>query len=768
MKHFKFIMSVVAALSILTCTATAETIEKIIIKGNKKVSRDTILFYMKSAEKTPYSEKKLKDDFHSLWKTGFFEDISMDSETGAEGKIVTLSFKENPVITSVTFKTGSKLKEKDIREKLLENNITLMASSYYSPKKMARARRIIKDMLSEKGYNDGQVHLRKEGDSDRVKLAVEVVQGHRTKVGTVVFPGLDKKKVSPSFLVRGMKTNKPHQILSVVSGKDQFKKEKLAEDLEEIKSRLQQKGYLEAKVGEPRLSKVNMQPLFGHVRKMYKIEIPVDMGPRYKVGNISLKGNKVIRKDFLKTLVKMKMGEVYNAKKRDKSIESMLEVYRSLGYIYAFVSPQEDLDPVEKRADLVLNIQEGEVAYVGKVNFKGNRQTRDHVIRREWFLSEGERINMTALNDCLTRIKQLGLVDIEAMPEIKPNPQNPQKVDIDVTVKELNRQSVMFNCGYSAYDGLFVALNYSTQNFLGRGEAMGFGVQYGTIARQYSFSFTEPYLFNLPVNVGFRVHKTDRVYEYAYTRKSKGFSFSGSGRLWRYLGASLSYSYEDVNTTDVNENIGLNDSLYNYLYTGKISSLSPTVYYSSVDSPLFPSRGTKVLFSYRYSGGVLGGDVDLHRIRLQLAQFIPLARKHGLAFQGVYQHLSPFGNGIIPYWESLQLVGDSSVRGFKYLRATPYGDEYKIGNKAFHLNAQYQFRLNQQLSFILFYDVGNVYAVGEPLSLDNVYSSMGMEIKVFMPMLNVPFRLIFAYNPRTFENDEAHFQFRIGMGAMFQ
>ncbi|MCP5108596.1 MAG: outer membrane protein assembly factor BamA [bacterium] len=772
MRRIIYIIFVVSLVLAICGSAAAETIEKIEVDGNKKVSKDTILFYMKSSENGLYSKTTLREDFKTLWKTGFFENITMESENGQKGKIVKLALKENPLVKSITYKTGKKIKEKDIAEKLQENNISLLAFSYYDPSKVKKVKKIIGQLLLEKGYNDGKVNIITGNDSGQVTLTIQVTQGPRTRIGAFEFPGLDPGKVSPAFLQRGMKNNQRHNILSFIGGKDVFNKEKLTEDLEELKGRLQQKGYLEAKVGTPVFSRFEKANTFGKKQKMLKITIPVDMGQQYKVGNIKIEGNKVVKSKFLESLVKLEKGKIYDIKKRDKTKDEIQKLYGSLGHIYCMVVPGEDLDPVKQTADLTYRIQEGDAAYIGQLNFKGNTFTRDNLIRREWLLNEGRRLNMSALENCITRMRQLGLVTIEKMPQFKPDPKNPKKVDIDVEVKEINRQAVTFNAGYSGYDGLFVALGYSTQNFLGRGETLAVNLQNGTKAKQYNLSFSEPYLFNLPANLGFSLHKTS--IDYPFLRKnSKGFGFNTSARIWRFWSASLAYSYEDVASSAVATGDNRVNAYYNalYNYTGTISSLSPTFYYSTVDSPIFPSRGSKLLFNYRLSGGPLGGSVDLHKFKLQLVKFVPLwkRKKHVLGMQFVYQSLLSFGNKVIPSWEKFHLGGEQSIRGYNYYDISPRNEKGDPtgGNKAFYLNLQYEIPFNRQLSAIFFYDAGNAYDFGQSISLKNIYSSMGLEIKVFVPMLNVPFRLIGSYNPRTVERDDANFVFRFAIGASF-
>ena len=756
----------------LTLPIAAETIEKIVLEGNKKVSTDTVLFYMKSREKGLYSKAILREDFKSLWKTGFFENITIEAEDGTTGKIVKIKVKENLLIKSITYKTGKKIKESDIVDKLQENNIVLMAFSYFSPAKLKKVERIVKDMLSEKGYNQGKVNIDTKIEKEQVAITINVIQGPKTRIGAIVFTGLGPKTVSQAFLTRGMKNNKIHGLLTILGSKDVYNKDKINEDLEEVKLRLQQKGYLEAKVGKPALETYRSRTVFGKVQDMLRISIPVEVGPKYRVGDINIEGNKILKTDFLKAVLKLKKGKIYNIKKRNKFITEIQKIYGSLGYIYANIAPVENLDPVEKIADLTLRIHEGEVAYVGKLEFKGNTFTRDHVIRREWFLREGARLNMSALETSITRMKQLGLVTIEKMPDIKPDPKNPQKVDIVAEVKELNRQMINFNVGYSGYDGWFIALGYSTQNFMGMGETLSLSLQSGTRSKQYRVGFTEPYLFNLRASLGFSLHKTSVRYPYLYTRNGEGFNISTSARFWRFFGASLYYSFENVEITEVNDEITYTNPYYYYYYgEGKrtISSVSPTLYYSTVDSPIFPTRGTKYLFNYRFSGGILGGDINLHKTRAQFVKFIPIGKRHTLGMQIVHQAIITFGDNEVPIYEKFFLGGEQSIRGFDIYRLGPRNEYGTVigGNKSIFANLEYIIPLNNQFSFILFYDIGNAYDFGEPISLKDVYSSTGLEMRLFVPMLNVPFRLIFAYNPRTIRADDPHFVFRFAVGTSF-
>lgn len=754
----------------------AESVKKIVLIGNRKVSRDAVLFYLKTQENGVYSEKLLGEDFKTLWNTGFFKNIKIESENFDGGKKVVFTFVENPVISKITYNTDKKFGEKDINEKLQEKDITLATYTYYHPFKIKRIQAIIYEMLFEKSFNNGKVSIdvKENKDKNSVELTINVKKGSKTKIGKITFPGINKKYISGGFLRRGMKNNRVHSLISAVMGKDSFNKDKIEEDLKEVTLRLRQKGFLEAKVGSPEFSYFLKKDIFGAVKKMMRIDIPVDLGPKYYFRNLNVEGNKIVRTEFLRRFITLKKDKVYNLKKRNKNIEEMRKFYGSIGYFYCQVVPEENLDPEKKSVDLTIKIHEGDITYLGKLEFKGNTFTKDHVIRREWFLREGKVLNANLLEASITRMKQLGLVTIEKMPDIKPDPNDPQRINITAEVKEMNRQMINFNLGYSGYDGWFIALGYQTQNFLGMGESFGITIQTGTRTKNYSLSFTEPRIFHLPASLGMTVYKRKMRYPYMYTSDGQGFNISTSARFWRFWGTSLLYSFEDTTISDVNDDISFSNSYLSYYYTDgkrKISSLSPTLYYSTVDSPLFPTRGIKFLLNYRFSGGFLGGTLNLHKVKFQFTKFIKIPRTtHVFGVNFVYQGLKGFGdNQIIPFYENYFLGGERSIRGFDVYRIGPRNENGAVigGDKAFFLNVEYRIHLNEQISFNFFGDFGNSYAPYQSIDLKNIYSSMGAELKIFVPMLNVPFRLIFAYNPRVLYADDNNYVFKFAIGPSF-
>jgi len=749
-----------------------EVVEKIEVVGNNRISKDTIAYYLTCREGDYYNEALLKKDFRVLWSTGFFSNLKIEEEDGQKGKVIKIYVEENPVMKNVIFKTGKKVKEGDILNKLKEKDENIVAHSYYSPYKVQKAKKTIKELLEEKGLQAARLdtELISKG-SDEVDLLFRIDEGPKLRVGEVVFVG--KNKVPDSFLVQAMKDNRVHNLLNWISSKDVFKKTKLEDNINEIKKKLQEFGYMEASVGEPKIEEVTKKSVLFKKQKMMRIIIPVDPGLVYRTGEIKVEGNKFITSSYLLNMVKLKPGEIYSSKKREKTIEDMGEMYRNFAFIYAQIVPVENLDPKNKVVNVTFNINEGEVAFLRRLNFAGNTFTKDKVLRREMMLREGDRFSLAMFKDSILRVKQLGLVDIDKEPDIKPDPENPNQIDVNLNVKELQKNNIQFSAGYSGYEGTFVAFSYSTVNFLGGGETLDLTLQQGKRVKNYSFGLTEPYIFDRPMTVGFNVFDRKVNIPYLYSQLSKGISLVYGMRWIEYWRFNLNYTFQ--NTTldfpsydDYGSNYYYNNP-YFYAGTYHVSAIEPMLYRSTIDSPLTPSRGTSYTAALKYAGSFLGGEVHLIRPRIDLAHYQPFISNHVLGFHVEYMIVKGMKGHAVPYWERFFLGGEQSVRGYDFYTIGPR-DENEIligGQKSLVMNFEYIIPFGGPLYGIVFYDLGNTWLSGQKVNLKDVYTSTGLEVRVFVPALRVPFRLIFAYNNRKIYTDSSNFAFRFAVGTTF-
>jgi outer membrane protein insertion porin family len=760
-----------------------DVVEKIEIVGNERVTDETIMYYLSSREGEYFNENLLKRDFKVLWSTGFFANIKIEEDQGTSGKIIRITIEENPIVKEITYKTGKKVKEKDIVEKLNENDENVLAYSYYSPFKIQRITATIQDLLSEKGLMDGKVDVKteKKGNNE-VEIVFEVNEGPKLRVGEIAFEG--RTKLRESTLRGAISENREHSVLSWIMGKDSYKPNKLDEDIANLKSRLQEHGYMEAMIGEPRIEDITRRTIFLKKQTMKKIVIPVDPGYRYFVGEVKIEGNQIISTQYLRKLIQLKEGQIYSAKLREDSVEKVREVYNDTGYLGAQIMPVESLDPKRKLVNISFNIQEGDVFYVHRLEIKGNTYTRDRVIRREILLTEGMRFSLAIFRDSILRMRQLGLVDMEGEPDILPSPDDPTQLDITLRVKELQRNNIQFTAGYSGYEGTFVALSYSTVNFLGAGETLELGVQYGKRVKTYSFGFSEPYVFDLPLTLGFNVYNRFNVYPGLFDQKSKGIDLQASARVLGYWRTGLVYSLQNLEMSEpsieydeyYNPYYGFGGGYVNPLYGGSygygkynMSSITPTVYKSTIDSPLTPSRGSLILASVKFAGGPLGGDVDLIKPRFEFTHYQPTFGEQRFGIHFEYSFIQTSGDSAIPYWERFYLGGERSVRGYEIYTIGPRNEDGQNlgGDKSLVVNAEYIIPVGGPIYSIFFFDIGNALARDQKISFNEMYFSTGLELRIFVPALRVPFRLIFAYNNKKIYRDDSNFAFRFAIGTTF-
>ena len=749
-----------------------ELIEKIEIGGNERVTQETILYYLQSREGGFFDRELLRRDFRVLWATGFFSDIKIEERDGTRGKIVKITVEENPIIKEITYKTGKKLKENDILDKLKENDEYILPYSYYSPHKVQRIQRTIEELLLEKGLQSGEVKVatNKKGMNE-IEVVFDIKEGPKTKVGEIVFEG--RPKLLQSVLRGAFKENKKHGLISWITGKDVFKQNKLSEDLASLKRRFQEHGYMEASIGEPRIEEVTKRSIFFKKQKMMKVIIPVNAGYRYMVGEVKIEGNKIINTKFLRELIKIKQDKVYSIKAREKAIEKIGELYRDAGYLWAQVMPVESLDPKRKRVNVTFNIYEGDVAYLNRLEFKGNTYTKDKVIRREVLIREGDRFSFAFFRDSIRRMQQLGLVELKGEPDIKPSPENPAHLDVTMNVTELQRNNIQFSAGYSGYQGTFIALGYSTVNFLGAGEKLDITFQHGKRIKNYIFGFSEPYFLDYPITLGFNIYSRYIVYPWLYDRKGKGIDFIFGARVKGYWRTNVTFGYEDVEIKFPGEGEAEIDPVYSIMYGLRnyaISSINWSVYRSTIDHPLTPTSGAMYLASVQFAGSFLGGDIDMVKPRFEWTFYYPLfRRRHVIGLHLEYSFINPRGDSQIPYWERFYLGGERSIRGYDIYSIGPRSPQGTNigGEKQLVLNAEYIIAVGGPLYAILFCDAGNAFAGDQKIDFKNLYTSAGLEMRIFVPALRVPFRLIFSYNNHKIYSGDTNFAFRFAIGTTF-
>jgi outer membrane protein insertion porin family len=462
-----------------------------------------------------------------------------------------------------------------------------------------------------------------------------------------------------------------------------------------------------------------------------------------------------------------------------------------------FLKPEPTRPPTGPPVvDVVMRLQEGKQFFVNRITFTGNTTTRDNVIRREVRLVENGVFNTEALKFSVKRLNQLGYFKpLEGTKDVDvaKTPGADNKVDVKLKLEEQNRNQLSFGAGVSQYDGVFGQLSFQTSNFMGRGESLTLSAQIGSLAKQYQIGFTEPFLFDRNITGGINVFRRDIRYVGQYTQLSNGVVVTFGFPLAGFTRFFANYSYERTQVTEVSDIytdpilLAQNPYLRDSLLIGQggeriVSKVTPSIVHNTVDNPITPTTGRRYTFAIDLAG--VGGNTNFYKPTLEGVWYFRQNSRMSLGMRGQLVYIHPFsGPEELPIFEKIFQGGEYSVRGFDLRtisptdcnagqsRATGTCTQIPVGgNKSLLFNFEELINIAGPVRLVLFYDAGEVqpgdelvgpaaftptghffgYYVqpGKNFNWMDFKTSTGVEIRFFMPVINVPFRLIFAANPR--------------------
>ncbi|RPI50462.1 MAG: outer membrane protein assembly factor BamA [Acidobacteria bacterium] len=802
------------------------------------IEPQTYLYYMQSSDLVslpsqnlwkPYNdaaEQTIVGDHKRLWATNFLDDLAIETvdypfSNGVIGKLVVYNMEERQRIKNTVYNEGTKeIEQAKVEERLRELGITIRLDSFVDQATEKRVANVIREMMVEKGFQDAKVEPAHEplpGGPKSVALKFKVTEGPKVKISNVDIVG---NKVFGDGKVRGrMKTNKGGGFW-IFPGSSVYQEDKFEEDAQLIVDFYRERGYLQVNVGQPNLKHLRDSE-DGKTRFM-TLEIPVSEGARYRVDKFEFAGNDKVPAEVMRPLFKLKSGDYYNEKRLRQGFEKIREIYGTGGHFE--MTPYPEFDPVGDKVNVTIRINEGKQYVVNRITFQGNTTTRDSVIRRELRLYENGVFNTEALKYSVKRLNQLGYfkpLEDQKNITIDKTPDADNKVDVSLKLEEQNRNQLSFGAGVSQYDGVFGQLSFSTANFMGRGETFTISMQTGARVSDYQVAFTEPFLFDRPITGSIDLHRRDIEYLYQFTQGSTGGNLTMGFPMANFSRMYFNYSYDRVYVRDLNQAffdggqciftiegcqtlefdkltddqrriIEFSPYLKDALLIGQggrrtISKFTPTFALNSIDNPISPVTGKRFTASLGVAG--LGGNTRYVNPTIESVWFLQHTARTSLGLRAQAEYIRPYGTtSPLPIFERLVLGGGYSVRGYDLRSIGPQDPGSRIvigGNKSLLFNAEYLISVGGPVRLILFYDAGQVQDAGKRFILggvteaDGTYrpgfiTSTGMEVRFFMPVLNVPFRLIFASNPQrkgvlnySTGQEEKAFRFRFDVGSTF-
>ena len=727
-------------------------VETVDVRGNRRNRDEDLLYYVQTRPGDPFNPEQAQRDLQTLLALNFFDktEASVETEEGARGGVnVIFNVKELPIIRDIQFEGMKSVAESDVLKAFRERRIGVSKESTLDPVKVVNATRVIKELLAARGRPNATVEPRYEEVSTTSTAVTFVVrEGERVRVVEIQFEG--NQIFSDGKLRSQMGYVKEAGLISRFKGQDILDREKLEVDLRRVQFYMRSKGYLQARTGEPRIEGLGRRttgffiplPLLSSTDEALRVTIPVTEGKVYRIGSIKIEGNSIFSEQVITNVIGLKPGDIANGERIGKALqEDLKKAYGSQGFIqYEYdVEPNfrdNAQDAKEGIVDFKFTITEGKQFTLRRLEFLGNTFTRDNVLRREMLVNEGDIYSQRAFDISVLRLNQLGFfepVDPEKDADFRTNEEE-ALVDVNLKVSERGRQQISFNGGISGIGGSFFGLEYSTNNLLGRGETLSFNLAYGNRQRSFQFSFTEPYVRNRPITVGFSVFTFSQKFfgegtflsqnlnaqqglfgssvdffntqeENLFTRNSTGASIFASSLLSEFMrktsftqlsriGLSYQISSTSVKDPEVNADPANATQFIPIIYKQPNILTSRATASFAYDTRGFAKdpndavRGKQVSANLAVAG--LGGDVRTYAPFLSYTQFFPVRRTgrdqqpEVFGFRVVAAHVGSFAtsskirnsgslafiNGV-PIYERFFLGDEFTIRGYNVRSISP-------------------------------------------------------------------------------------------------
>ncbi len=720
----------------------AETISRIEVRGNKTTDEELIVGSSMLQIGDEIKQRKLDDAIRKIYKLGLFSNVTIFIEETVHGQLLIIEVKENAFLKEVIFIGNDHIKEKDLKQAM-----SIQEGEIVSQQKVFTWTKRINDKYKEKGFLLAKVSSEITTDEEKATLSFSIDEGRRVRIRNIYFEG---NTIFPDKKLGGLMKNKSKRWWR--SGN--FDEEEFYNDLERITDYYKKKGYPKCEIKDHNIS-------YDDNNEWMIIRIDVDEGVKYYLSTPQFSGNEIITTEKLASVVKYGNGNLYNKDKLDDTMVEFYSLYTELGYIYAYIIPDEEA--VGDTIKITYNIQEGNPAHLRKIIIAGNSKTWEKVVRRELRIFPGELFQRSKLIDSQREVYNLGFFEDIKLDSKRVN----EEGDIDLILKIVEKQAGQFTAGmgYSAAWGVTGNVSLNIPNLFGRGTTAYFSLEKGGKLANYSFGYTEPWFFDTPTTVGFDIFFVTRSWDYFDDRKKGATIRLGRPvpRL-RYSKFYTSYTLEQVTVSVDDEDT---NKVSNYVLdqrgTEWRSSVSFNLVRDSRDYIFNATTGSKNSFTAEFSGGLLGGSVDYQKYTYETRWYEKSFFNFVLMIRSKFGIIDGYTNpSTVPIYERFYLggVGDWGVRGYPDRSiGTRQGGTNIGGRSAFVFTAEYKYLITKGINWLVFFDAGNTWDSFRSTNLSELKKGVGTGIRIEVPMMGVlGFDIGYGFDKLNYGGWNPHFQ----------
>lgn len=680
-------------------------IRDIRVQGLQRTEAGTVFGYLPIRVGDEFTPARASEAIKALYATGFFKDVQL----ARDGEVLVVRVEERPAIASVDV-SGSREFDAEALKKAMRQ-AGLAEARIFDRSVLDRAEQEIRRQYLSRGkYSVKITSAVTPLARNRVAVSLAIDEGASARIAQIRILG--NKVFKESELLDQIKLTTPNW-LSWYTKTDQYSREKLAGDLETLRSFYLNRGYLEFGIES---TQVSIDP----DREKVYVTLTIREGERYKVRDLKFGGNTLGREEQFRKALALRPGDTFSGEKLTQSEKKITDDLGAIGYAFASVNPVPTIDREKREVDYTLNIDPGRRAYVRRITIAGNQRTRDEVIRRELRQFEGAWFDSDKIALSRDRVERLGYFQDVQISNV-PVPGVPDQVDLVVKVTERPTGNMMFTAGYSSTEKMLLGVAFNEPNFLGTGNTFGIDINTGQSQRTASVSYVDPYFTPDGVSLG-----TD-VYSRTFNAYNSGL---GDYRI-RSAGGGLRLGIPYTELDRISFGLvfeqnqikpGTNGLPQRYIdYVNQFGSTSDawlaTLGWSrdSRDSGIAPTRGAIQRLNVDVT--FPGQDLSYYRATYQHAWYTPLTKDYTFSLSADVGYGRGLSGKPYPVFKNFYAGGINSVRGFgsNSLGPRDVKDNNPLGGTAsFAASAEVLFPLpgtgnDKTVRAFLFADAGNVF-----------------------------------------------------------
>ncbi len=462
---------------------TGVTASSIVVQGNRRIDADTVRSYFKVAPGEHLDAAKVDAGLKALYATGLFQDVRV-SQSG--GKLI-VTVVEAPVINKIAFEGNYRIKDEQLKEEIQSKE----RGSLSRAKVQADVQRIIEIYQRNGRFDVKVVPQIIERPNDRVDLVFQITEGEKTGIKKIVFIG--NHAYRDWRLKQVIKTSESNW-LSFLQTTDVYDPDRIEADRDLIRRFYLKHGYADVQV-------ISATGEYDPTQKGFVVTFTIEEGSLYHFGAIDIQSNvRDIDARSLRDDVRMSAGQIYNGEAIEKTVEDMTISLARHGYPFATIRPRGDRNPATRTVGVTFVVDEGQRAYVERINIRGNYRTRDYVIRREMDINEGDPYNRALVDRAERRIKNLNYFKSVKITDEPGSAPDRVVINVDVVEQPTGDFSVMG--GFSTAEGWLAQVSVQERNLLGTGRFARAAATYGEYVRSVELSYAEPYFLDTRSSMG--------------------------------------------------------------------------------------------------------------------------------------------------------------------------------------------------------------------------------------------------------------------------